>query len=290
MTALASLGGLAAPGGLAALGDLAPIGLEELTAHAELQTRRDRKYVLPLGELSALLPALGRDTRILDIGGIRLFRYASVYFDTPELTCFRLTALRRRRRFKIRTRSYLDSGLCWLEVKTEGARGGTVKTRLEYVRDDHSDVAPGRWFVDAVLEDLAVADTAALTFAPILRTHYLRSTLYLPASQSRVTVDIDLAWADVGGAHPSPAHPSPAHPSPAHLSRADLALPALAVVETKSRAAASEVDRLLWARGHRPTPISKYATGLAALRPDLPSAPWRRLLRRHFHPAATAAN
>jgi hypothetical protein len=265
---------------LAALDGLAPIGLDELTAHAELQTRRDRKYVLPLHELSALLPALRRDTRILDIGGTRLFRYASVYFDTPELTSFRLTALRRRRRFKIRTRSYLDSGLCWLEVKTEGTRGGTVKTRLAYARDDHSNVAPGRWFIDAVLDDLAVADPAALAFAPVLTTHYLRSTLYLPASQSRVTVDIDLAWADLGRTHLSDVR----------LSRADLALPALAVVETKTRAAASEVDRLLWARGHRPTSISKYATGLAALRPDLPSAPWRRLLRRHFHPAATAAD
>jgi len=255
---------------LAALAGLGPIGLDELTAQAELQTRRDRKYVLPLSELSALLPALGRDTRILDIDGRRLFRYASVYFDTPDLTSFRLTALRRRKRFKIRTRTYLDSGLCWLEVKTEGVRGGTVKTRLAYAQDDHRDVAPGRWFVDAVLADLAVADPAALALAPILTTRYLRSTLYLPASQSRVTIDIDLAWNDLG--------------------RADLALPALAVVETKTRAAASEVDRLLWARGHRPTPISKYATGLAALRPDLPAAPWRRLLRRHFPPAAPAAD
>lgn len=248
---------------LAPLGGLAPIGLDELTALAELQTRRDRKYVLRLPDLGALLPALGRDTRVLDIGGLRVFRYASVYFDTPDLTSFRLTALRRRRRFKIRTRRYLDSGLCWLEVKTEGSRGGTVKTRLAYDRDHHSDVAPGRWFVDGVLTELTGTDPAALALAPVLTTHYLRSTLYLPACQSRVTVDIDLTWADDGTGR-------------------DLALPALAVVETKTRAAASAVDRLLWARGHRPTAISKYATGLAALRPDLPANRWHLVLRRHF--------
>jgi hypothetical protein len=72
------------------------------------------------------------------------------------------------------------------------------------------------------------------------------------------------------------------------LSRPDLSRPGLAVVETKTRSAASEVDRLLWARGHRPTSISKYATGLAALRPELPATPWRRLLRRHFHPPVSA--
>ncbi|MFC6610428.1 VTC domain-containing protein [Amorphoplanes digitatis] len=249
--------------GLAGLG---PIGLDELTAQAELQIRRDRKYVLALDDLARLLPAIGRDARILDIDGLRLFRYGSVYFDTADLVCFRLTALRRRRRFKIRTRTYLDSGQCWLEVKTEGVRGGTVKTRLAYEQRQQGDMAPGRWFVEAVLEDLG--GIAGLAFGPVLTTSYLRSTLYLPATQSRVTIDVDLSWADLG--------------------RAGLSLPALAVVETKTRAAACEVDRLLWARGHRPASISKYATGLAALRPGLPSAPWRRLLRRHFHPAAPA--
>jgi hypothetical protein len=260
----------AAPPRLDGLDGLQPIGLDELTAQAELQVRRDRKYVLPVSDLATLLPALDRDTRILDIDGIRLFRYASVYFDTAELISFRLTALRRRRRFKIRTRTYLDSGLCLLEVKTEGVRGGTVKTRLAYERQHHDDVAPGRRFVDAVLADL---DVGSLDFAPVLTTHYLRTTLFLPASQSRATIDIDLSWADLG--QPDSGRP-------------ELSLPGLAVVETKTRAAASEVDRLLWARGHRPTSISKYATGLAALRPELPSAPWRRLLRRHFPPPAPA--
>jgi hypothetical protein len=105
-----------------------------------------------------------------------------------------------------------------------------------------------------------------LALAPVLTTRYRRTTLFLPASQSRVTIDVDLTWT---------THGEP---------RRDLHLPGLAVVETKTRAAASEADRLLWARGHRPTAISKYATGLAALRPELPSAPWRRLLRHHFQP------
>ena len=35
------------------------------------------------------------------------FDYESVYFDTPDLTCYLLAARRRRRRFKIRTRTYV---------------------------------------------------------------------------------------------------------------------------------------------------------------------------------------
>ena len=241
-----------------AVRDLPSVGLAELTERAGLLTRHDRKYVLRTGELDRLLPALVRDAQVLDIDGIRLFRYASVYFDTPELTSFRLTALRRRHRFKIRTRTYVDSGTCWLEVKTEGRRGGTVKTRLPYAASDDRDVTPGRWFVEQSLPTPPGALEAVLT------TAYRRCTLLLPGSCSRVTIDVGPSWADLTGDR--------------------LDLPGLAVVETKTGAGACAADRLLWAHGHRPTAISKYATGLAALRPYLPSAPWRRLLRRHFVP------
>jgi hypothetical protein len=246
------------------------IGLAELTERAGLQTRFDRKYILPRAEAEALLPELAERARVLRIDGAHAFRYRSVYFDTPDLTSFRQTVNRRRRRFKVRTRSYLDSGSCWLEVKTEGFRGGTVKNRLPYRLDDQVDVAPGRWFVDSVLNGLSV-DCAGLAFAPVLVSRYLRTTLYLPAAQTRVTIDVDLGWEHDG---------QDGHDGPSRL-----ALPGVAVVETKTGTGASPADRLLWRRGHRPTSISKYATGLAALRPDLPAAPWRRTLRRYFTPS-----
>jgi hypothetical protein len=56
----------------------------------------------------------------------------------------------------------------------------------------------------------------------------------------------------------------------------------MAIVETKSGHHASAVDRLLWAHGHRPATISKYATGLAAMRPDLAANKWGRVLTRDF--------
>jgi len=239
-----------------ALAGLDPVTLDELVAAAALQTRVDRKYVLPLAEALDLPGRLDPATRVLEIGGERAFRYRSVYFDTPDLISFRLTAQRRRRRFKIRTRTYVDSALCWLEVKTEGYRGGTVKDRLPYHPRDHDNVDPGQWFVESVL------GRPGLSLAPTLITHYRRSTLLLPAGDSRATIDIDLTWVGADGSR--------------------LHLPHVAVVETKTASAASPVDRLLWSRGHRPAVISKYATGLAALRPDLPATPWRRTLRRHF--------
>ncbi|HWS31890.1 MAG TPA: polyphosphate polymerase domain-containing protein [Actinoplanes sp.] len=237
-----------------------PITLAELTATAELQTRTDRKYVLPLAEAEALMSRLDPGTRVLEIGGERTFRYRSVYFDTPDLISFRLTAYKRRRRFKVRTRTYLDSSLCWLEVKTEGYRGGTVKDRLPYRIEDQDTVEPGRWFVD----DILGASESPRELTPTLLTHYRRTTFCQATGDSRLTVDVDLVWTGTDGR--------------------ELGLPDVAVVETKTGSAASAADRLLWASGHRPTSISKYATGLTALQPGLPDVRWRRLKRRHFTP------
>ncbi|MEV0132084.1 polyphosphate polymerase domain-containing protein [Dactylosporangium sp. NPDC050688] len=243
----------------AALAALDPIGLDELTERAALQTRVDRKYVLGTAELERLLDRLPPGTRVLQIGRDRAFRYESVYFDTPELASYRLAAHRRRHRFKIRTRTYVESSLCWLEVKTCGPRGSTVKHRLPYRPDDRTRLDPGRAFVDAVLDGRWPAGAG---FAPTLVTAYRRSTLLLPATPSRATVDTDLTWCATDGRR--------------------LRLAGRAVVETKCASGASQLDRLLWTHGHRPVRISKYATGLAALYPGLPAAPWTRTLRRHF--------
>lgn len=245
----------------AALAALTPISLDELTECADLQTRIDRKYIVPTNYLPHLLAEVDRDTRVLEIRHARSFSYESVYFDTPELTTYLLAAHRRRRRFKIRTRAYLDSGLCWLEVKTRGGRAETVKNRLPYQTCDQSRIGRGRWFVDTVLTKEGVSGSEEMSFAPSLTTRYRRTTLYLPATCSRVTIDTDLTW---------------------EYEDKRLCLPELVIIETKTGSTASRVDRLLWGNGYRPSKISKYGTGLAAMRPDLPAGPWRRTLRRHF--------
>ncbi|WP_230854391.1 VTC domain-containing protein [Arthrobacter terrae] len=86
---------------------------------------------------------LGKDFRALEIGPRRVFEYESVYFDTPELEQFRAHRQGRRRRYKVRTRTYVDSGLCMFEVKFKGQRGQTVKHRMPYQLQDSFRTAPG---------------------------------------------------------------------------------------------------------------------------------------------------
>jgi len=247
----------------AVLDTLPRIGLAELDARAALQTRIDRKYLLPVEEAGRLLEVLAPQAVVLEIGGIRQFAYESLYFDTPELSSYRRTAHRHRRRFKIRTRTYVDSGTCWLEVKVPGLRGSTVKYRAPHDRAYQHTVDAGRAFVAEVFARHGLPGDGGAALTATLRTEYLRCTLLLPGSDSRVTVDTGLRWTSGDDR---------------------LLLPGTAIVETKTGSAASGADRQLWRRGHRPVAISKYATGLAALRPELPAAPWRRVLRQHFAP------
>ena len=245
----------------AALDALPRIGLADLEERAALQTRVDRKYLMRIDEAERLLAALAPDAVVLEINGIRQFAYESRYFDTPDLSSYHRTAHRHRRRFKVRTRTYVDSGTCWLEVKVPGLRGSTVKYRAPYDREQQHTVEAGRAFVDDVFARHRLPAGSRIALAATLRTAYLRFTLLLPDTDSRVTVDTGLRW-NAGDDH--------------------VRLPLMAVVETKTGSAASQADRELWCRGHRPVAFSKYATGLAALRPELPAAPWRRVLRRHF--------
>ena len=279
---------------------LATTTLAELNSAAGLLTRVDRKYLVPLNCAQELVDGLAPDARVLAIDEQRRFSYASTYFDTPGLEAFMLAARKRRRRFKVRTRTYLDSGLCFLEVKTRGARGTTVKRRMGYHPDDASRLTgSGRAFVAACLASTGVTGSAAAhevaaALRPVLATTYERITLHLPRAEARATIDTALTWQHLGPvAAPGTAVVSagpfagmvagsqalrPAHLAAAISSGEPVEVSGVAIVETKSPAAPSPAGRALWNAGYRPARISKYATGMALLHPELPANRWYRTL------------
>ncbi|MBP1136010.1 hypothetical protein JOE31_002242 [Arthrobacter sp. PvP023] len=239
---------------------LPSVGLDELNAEAALQTRVDRKYVVPEAQAQELLASFEADVRVLEMDGCRCFAYDSVYFDTAELDSYLLAAHGRRRRYKVRTRTYLDSAVSFLEVKTEGAREATVKERIPYELTDRARLtAEGLEYVRETLT-AAVGAVPDGPLGPVLETRYHRTTLYLPESGSRATIDTDVTWQRPGGQ--------------------PWVLDGAVILETKSGSTAGPLDRHLWAHGVRPSRISKFATGLAALCPELPANRWNRTLRR----------
>lgn len=251
-----------------ALAALAPISLPDLDAVAALQTRVDRKYVLSAACCTGLLAGLTPDARVLEVDGMREFTYDSLYLDTPDLAAYHLAGRRRRRRFKVRRRTYVDSGQTWLEVKTRRARGVTVKHRTRNDNGLGLSALSGAEepFVAASLEREGIAGIDPATLWPTLRTTFRRTTLLLPTDGARVTVDRDVVVADDGTI---------------------LWWEGMVIVETKAGRAPTALDRRLWRAGHRPVSISKYGVGLAALRPGLPPEKWHRTLD-HDIPRALA--
>jgi hypothetical protein len=189
--------------------------------------------------------------------------YHSLYFDTPSLRGYRTTAQGRRRRFKVRVRTYEDTGARFLEVKTRGPRGATVKERLEYDGAPRDRLtAMGLAFVNDTLASAGVPDVDASELVPVVESAYRRTTLFLPSSGSRCTVDTALTWRAWQGR--------------------ELAGGPLTIVETKAGQRPGEADRALWSLGHRPQRCSKYGLGLAALNRHLPANKWHRALHEHF--------
>lgn len=241
-----------------AVRDLRAVSLAEVEALARLQTRVDRKYVVPASLATRLVSDLAGSVRALEIDGLRSFRYSSVYFDAPDLRLYLAAARGRPRRAKVRTRTYVDSGLCALEVKTRDPRGITVKHRRPHLaRLDHRLLPQGERFV----AEVAGQQVARSGLRPTLTTRFTRSTLLLDDGAARVTLDVDLEMTTPDGA----------------CAR----LPRGVVVETKSPGGPSAVDRLLWAARCRPARVSKYGAGMAALHPDLPGNRWARVVRGH---------
>ncbi len=233
------------------------ISLEELNEQGSLLTRKDRKYIVPLEVASEI--ASRDDLLVLEIDGLQTFRYESVYFDTPGRVSYLAAARKRRRRFKVRTRTYVDSGTCSLEVKTRERRGMTEKHRISYpLRCRRRLSTEGMEFINGFAGVAAESDR----LQPALTTSYERTTLFDPASRSRVTIDRNLRCATPDGM--------------------SVGLIGHAVIETKTAGPPCPIDRQLWDGHNRPVKISKFCTGLAALTPGLPANKWNRVLRTHF--------
>ena len=239
-----------------------PIGLAELNALAELQTRVDRKYFVPADAFGRLIAELADELRVLDIDGLRSFGYESVYFDTPQLSTYRAHLQRRRQRFKARTRTYTDSGLTMFEVKLAGPRGETVKQRVPYPAAHRAELT------DDALAHLGAAlhqayhQDAPAGMRPTLVTTYRRTTFVARTGGARLTCDTGLVARD--GGHE-------VRDTGTHV-----------LVESKSAGHGSAADAILRDLGIHPASVSKYAVGVAALHPELPSNPWHRTLRRYF--------
>ncbi len=241
------------------------VGLAEVLEHAARLDRVDRKYLVRREVADAFVDALPESFRVLAVAGRRSTTYASTYFDTPRLDSCRDHVQRRRRRWKVRRRLYVEDGLCRTEVKTKDRRGVTSKTVLagDPAGRRHLDGAAAA-FVSGVLAERGVG-VDALMLGPTMEVGYRRATLADTGCSLRVTLDWGVECRLDGGSV-----------------RLD---DAWVLVETKGGVRPSVADRLLAGLGARPRPFSKYVSAASLLTPHIADNDVRALRGRQLHVA-----
>lgn len=98
------------------LDEFESITLEQME-DIRLMNRIDRKYMTRLSLLPEILQAMTPLYYVQENMQKRISPYATIYFDTVDLRMFTTHHNSKRRRQKIRLRSYLDSETSFLEIK-----------------------------------------------------------------------------------------------------------------------------------------------------------------------------
>ncbi len=226
-----------------ALAHFAPVSLDAMQGVALLR-RIDTKVVLHEAQLLRVLAQLSDDYEVLEIGGRRVHRYRTLYFDTPDYTLYNLHHNGHCNRYKVRARAYQDSGLAFLEVKRKNAQGLTVKDRMKITAIPTQIDAAGSAFLESVFP------YPAESLTPTLWNHFRRVTLVNRCCGERLTLDFGLSF---------------------RAGSAEIMLPGIAIAEIKQSAhcGRSEFIQLLRTLNLRPMSFSKYCVGLSLLVPQV---------------------
>jgi hypothetical protein len=177
-------------------GDFAAISLEHLNNKASMLNRLDNKYIVSLEVMRQIIPALAEHFEILEIEGKHDFTYETCYFDDDSYSAYFAHHQGRRKRVKVRTRKYIDSDLCFLEMKIKSTRGMTIKKRLAIQAENahHLDTSAREqlnlWYQSVYGEAFSGA------LQPVLNMRYQRMTLVALHGSERMTIDHRLCFAD----------------------------------------------------------------------------------------------
>ena len=111
------------------LSSFEPISLNQMD-EVKLMKRTDTKFVFEYSLLNKVMEEIKAHYYVLDIDGIRLNAYRCLYLDTEDFKFYFEHHNGKKNRIKVRYREYIDSGLCFLEIKKKNNKGKTIKERL----------------------------------------------------------------------------------------------------------------------------------------------------------------
>jgi hypothetical protein len=176
---------------LEALNIFDPITLQEMDG-VKLMDRTDTKFTFNVAQLTDILTESKQHYRILDVGGNRISRYKTLYFDTQGFDLYNKHHSGKLNRYKIRHRTYVESNLGFLEVKFKNNKGRTLKTRIKEVEVPDLNTGKAFTFLEKMLP------FSPLDLLPKIWINYSRITLVNKTSAERLTLDLFLEFENEG--------------------------------------------------------------------------------------------
>ena len=177
-----------------ALEPFGPITLEEMDS-VKLMNRIDSKYLTDEATLRNILADAARaGYRVLEAEGARISLYDSVYYDTPDLKMYLDHHNRRLKRQKVRTRSYVNTGDTFLEIKRKNNKGRTKKKRMPIPSSELNDF---RSDAEAAAYLAGHSAFTAAQLSPVLETLFKRMTLVNADETERLTIDTCMCFRNI---------------------------------------------------------------------------------------------
>jgi len=233
------------------------ISLAEMDS-VKLMNRVDTKYLIGDSQLPELMKKALKHYRVVEIDGKRILPYSTIYFDTDNTEMYMMHHNRKLNRYKIRMRSYIDSGISFLEIKSKNNKGRTSKKRIGI---------PSTQFESMLLnekEQLFVTTKTPflpLTLKPLLKNSFQRITLVDNDLTERITLDTSLTYLNL-------------------TDGICKSVPGLVIIEMKQDGACrSAFKTFMNDLSITPGSISKYCLGMVMVNPGLKSNRFKNKLR-----------
>lgn len=185
-----------------------PITLEEMKA-VKLMNRTDTKFVTNQQMLMQLLQLVDDQYFIQHNNGKDMANYHTLYFDTMDNSMYIQHHNGHKSRQKLRIRSYVDSDLHFLEIKTKDNHGRTKKKResLDFSRNEKSEKSVCNFFGDELMKCYPLSSHLSflnellwldpLGMQPKIENNFSRITLVNKGKTERLTIDMNLGFHNI---------------------------------------------------------------------------------------------
>jgi len=218
------------------------ISLDDMNSVA-LMKRTDTKFVINKTQLLSVLKSVEQAYRVLEINTDRVMSYSSLYFDTDDNKFYNDHHNGKNNRTKIRQRKYVESNLCFLEIKQKNGKGETNKSRIP-VSDFEVNLSKS--------SSAFISETTNQVYnlEPSLWNEFNRITLVSLKNKERVTIDLNLSY---------------------KINDIEKKFENLVVVEVKQERfnRNSTIVKALKSLRQHPYSISKYCIGMVSLYNDI---------------------